>query len=743
MRTDELLERLTPLLSLSEDDRDLEALATAVADALIILFEADFVGVLRRVPSGTGFAFLAGSNANRHSPPSIQECLQMALEIDASTSSPADRSIAAEKQHLSGYSYPLLMSWIAKEPLAYQSKVSFSALILNDHHDPDMETLATIPVVSNWLASLFSRCLAKRRRDRRIEFLRHLTEIPSSDIDRVFSTLLESFIQAVPSRFVSLWLYNDLDDTLVIRSFAPATIEGTAISFSDLDSQVLQCTNSLSGEVVRTGRPTIFTALPTSFRNPAFAERLQLKWLLSLPLRDAAAGNSLGILNIWPEGEPEDFDESTLQLLTAYVSPVSAAVRLSYLLFQESLVAAYDNLFERMLRFSDHEDWWNDLAQLVRDHMRCEGCSIFLRGKDDRLYLRGTTGLEGSKKIGSVYYERGIGLTGTTFSTGMPQIYHIELSDQFKAVHRSLHRETTTGRSKSIMLVPIIGINGRVDGVLRCNNKKEIPARQVGRFTREDLAHLRQISKLISNLHSRALWLRTREEERSRAVTSLGHELKAPVSTFLRHAEWLNRFALDNLSGDAQRARLQLKLDDIQRNSQLLSLLVSNITDLDEIALDLTEVKARPLIERCLSCVYDEARAAQIHFQTGEIAINRFVCDHLQMMRVVFNLVRNAVKYCDRKERIRFVNVSTRAEAGYWIIGITDNGIGVPAGEEVEIFSQFKRGSNAAAVYPQGTGLGLYFCRRISEAHGGGIRLAKPSKPTRFEVYWPARLRED
>jgi signal transduction histidine kinase len=741
VNTDELIQGLTRFLSLSEDDRDINALAVDVADALRALFDANFATVFRRQSFGNGLTLFATSRATQGYTPSQEYCLHLASDLEARKVQ-SDSALDDREGSTIHYNLPLFLSWVAKDPFAHKSQNAFSALIFRNQRKDEADILSIISLVEIWLADLFSRCLARSRRDRRIEFLQHLTEIPSSDIDRVFSTLLESFTQAVPCRFIDLWLYNDLDDTLVIRSFAPATLDDVAISFSHFDSQVLKRTDSLTGVVIQTGNPTIFHKLGQPFRNPLFAERLNLKWLMSLPLSPAADGNPLGILNIWPEGSPEDFGEDTLELLMAYVAPVPAAVRLSYLLFQESLVEAYDNLFERMLVFSDQEDWWNDLARLVRDHMRCEGCSIFLRGKDDRLYLRGTTGLERVQKTDTVFYERGIGLTGMTFETGRPQIYHVELAEEFGSVHRSVHREKTTGKSKSILLVPIVGASGGVDGVLRCNNKREIPARQVGRFTREDLAHLRQIAKLISNLHSRALWLRAREEERSRAITSLGHELKAPVSTFMRHAEWLTRFAPESMKGE-QGARFRLKLEDIHRNSQLLSLLVSNITDIDDIVLDPSEVRAVKLVERCLSCVYDEARAAKIDFLTGEIAINWFVCDELQMMRVLFNLVRNAVKYCDRAEVGRYVAVGARKERGFWIVSIRDNGIGVPDGEEDEIFAQYKRGSNAAAVYPQGTGLGLYFCKRIAEAHGGGIRLIKYRKPTQFEVYWPTRQRGD
>jgi signal transduction histidine kinase len=55
------------------------------------------------------------------------------------------------------------------------------------------------------------------------------------------------------------------------------------------------------------------------------------------------------------------------------------------------------------------------------------------------------------------------------------------------------------------------------------------------------------------------------------------------------------------------------------------------------------------------------------------------------------------------------------------MLTVTDQGIGLPAGQEARIFGTFGRASNATEHQIQGLGLGLAICRQLIELHGGRI----------------------
>ena len=104
--------------------------------------------------------------------------------------------------------------------------------------------------------------------------------------------------------------------------------------------------------------------------------------------------------------------------------------------------------------------------------------------------------------------------------------------------------------------------------------------------------------------------------------------------------------------------------------------------------------------------------------------------DPMQIQRVFENLIGNAIKYNPGGVKIR-IKVGASDSAGSLLrdsypsqlhCTVTDNGIGIPAGQD--LFKLYYRGQTAAPT--AGQGLGLYICRKIVEAHGGEIGCQSP-----------------
>jgi len=87
------------------------------------------------------------------------------------------------------------------------------------------------------------------------------------------------------------------------------------------------------------------------------------------------------------------------------------------------------------------------------------------------------------------------------------------------------------------------------------------------------------------------------------------------------------------------------------------------------------------------------------------------------MRHLLQNLIGNALKYRKPDEPPR-VHVTSEEDGSDWRFCVSDNGIGIAAHEHRRIFEAFKRaeGNNAP-----GTGIGLAFCQRIVDHHGGRI----------------------
>ncbi len=89
--------------------------------------------------------------------------------------------------------------------------------------------------------------------------------------------------------------------------------------------------------------------------------------------------------------------------------------------------------------------------------------------------------------------------------------------------------------------------------------------------------------------------------------------------------------------------------------------------------------------------------------------------DHLQ--EVLSNLVENAVKYTKQGN----VTVDVTGDNEHVIVKIHDTGIGIPPEDIPHLFQKFYRVDNSDTRDIGGTGLGLYLCRRLTEAMGGRL----------------------
>ena len=88
-----------------------------------------------------------------------------------------------------------------------------------------------------------------------------------------------------------------------------------------------------------------------------------------------------------------------------------------------------------------------------------------------------------------------------------------------------------------------------------------------------------------------------------------------------------------------------------------------------------------------------------------------------RLRQVIGNLLSNAIKYSPQGG---VVAVKAATENGSVRVEIRDEGMGIPVGQQSQIFTKFFR-ADAAASGIAGTGLGLAVSRDIVESHGGRI----------------------
>ncbi len=202
------------------------------------------------------------------------------------------------------------------------------------------------------------------------------------------------------------------------------------------------------------------------------------------------------------------------------------------------------------------------------------------------------------------------------------------------------------------------------------------------------------------------------------AVTS--HELRTPLTAIIAFCELLQ---LDHGEENEEIARY-LKL--IHRSSKSLLALINDILDFAKIEGRTLKMEMQPLkIAGIMNDLHDRWH---LRYQQKDVAFEcRIDCgelrpllgDPLRINQVLDNLVGNALKFTEQGQVI----IELQDDEKFLSFVIKDSGPGIPLGSEEKIFDAFFQLENATTRKSDGTGLGLYICKRIALLLGGDVQL--------------------
>ncbi|WP_139925610.1 PAS domain-containing protein [Hymenobacter sp. DG01] len=125
-----------------------------------------------------------------------------------------------------------------------------------------------------------------------------------------------------------------------------------------------------------------------------------------------------------------------------------------------------------------------------------------------------------------------------------------------------------------------------------------------------------------------------------------------------------------------------------------------------------------------------EQVGAQVEVDVAECPSVLFSAKNLRS--VVYNLLSNALKY-HHPGRVPRIRVSCRQESGFTVLVIEDNGLGLEASKQAQLFTMFRR----FHTHVEGSGIGLYMVKRSVENAGGRVTVqSEPDQGSVFSVYF-------
>ena len=219
-------------------------------------------------------------------------------------------------------------------------------------------------------------------------------------------------------------------------------------------------------------------------------------------------------------------------------------------------------------------------------------------------------------------------------------------------------------------------------------------------------------------------------------ISTVSHELRTPL-TSIRGFSQTMLASWDKIDDESKKKFLKI----IEEQSNRLINLVENmlsVTKLNSSAsnLILKETDINPLISTVVSIVKSQYRNHKFETDINPKTPTIFV-DRDKFQQIMTNLVENAAKYSDENSTIR-IKSGFCDNCEFVSIKVTDTGIGIKEEDYEKIFTKFSRIDSPLTRKVQGSGLGLYITKNLTEKMGGTISVNSHDNETTFEVKLPA-----
>ena len=221
-------------------------------------------------------------------------------------------------------------------------------------------------------------------------------------------------------------------------------------------------------------------------------------------------------------------------------------------------------------------------------------------------------------------------------------------------------------------------------------------------------------------------------------INNMTHELKTPISTIALSSEMI-------LKGDftADREKFYRYVGIIHKENKRLEDQVErvlNVAKLDQekIILKKTALNMHELLEEAKENFtlnqLGNGVAINLNLEAAEPII---YADSVHITNVIYNLLDNAIKYCEMDPKI---TINTDNKNNGFLIEISDNGIGIKKEDIKMIFDKFYRVPTGNLHNVKGFGLGLFYVKLIVEEHFGKIEVkSKIGEGTTFAIWLPMK----
>jgi two-component system NarL family sensor kinase len=237
-----------------------------------------------------------------------------------------------------------------------------------------------------------------------------------------------------------------------------------------------------------------------------------------------------------------------------------------------------------------------------------------------------------------------------------------------------------------------------------------------GWLSESNLRHEEAIARHKAQLEAQQQLASTRED----FVSTLTHDLKTPLLGAIETLKSLQQEKYGAVTAAQQKVFSAIVRSHENSLALIETLLNVYRNDTEGVRLKKAPVKLVDLAEEAIATVSALASKRQVHISLsyGKSGYHSLFVngDALQLLRVLTNLLTNAINNCPRGSKVEII---LESDSNYQVVKILDDGRGIQPNELPRLFERFYQGYSDRQS--MGSGLGLYLTRQIIEAHGGTV----------------------
>lgn len=531
----------------------------------------------------------------------------------------------------------------------------------------------------------------------------------SLDLTEVLNQVMDSIIQLTGAERGYLMLVDE--ETAELQTAAARNFDQRT-----LDGETRQISRTVIERAIATGQGILTNNAQEDdrFAGQQSVVGFQLRSIMCTPLK--ARGRTLGAVYVDNRLFTGVFKEPDLELLATFANQAAIAIENARLFTRtdQALERRVQelSLFQRIDQELNKSLDLNLVLNLVLDWairlVEADGGSIGLivepqeEGQERVLRLQLSSGSQGKK-------EQLVPLTH-------PVVAKVLAEKRSVLTRYATPESSIDGSPAAVQLAVPIWRDGVVTGIITLEGQHVTSINEEDISVTERLADRAAVAIKNASLYEA---IHMANQAKSEFISLVTHELRRPMTVIKGYTSLMTTGMVGPLT-DQQKQFLEI----MQRNLERMSVLISDLSDINRIESGRMKFEIRPfsiahVIEDATASLHESLSAKQ---QTLTIEIPSDVpevlADPKRIDQVLSNLLSNAHKYTPVEKNI---SIQVTYDTHCIQVAVVDNGIGISEENQQKLFTQFFRAEDHAVREQEGWGLGLSIVKKMVEAQGGEI----------------------